>query len=79
MQYSRNATRLLPHPQDGCWCTRIAVISPLRRRRPSSRRCSYPLNIECFSTSIWDETLYKACSSIVYSLIPNVDMLQQHL
>lgn len=32
-------------------------------------------NIECFATSIWDETLYKAWSHIVYSLIPNQDQL----
>lgn len=32
-----------------------------------------------FSTSIWDETLYKAWSSIVYSLIPNVNVLESNL
>eukprot|EP00640_Fibrocapsa_japonica_P003472 CAMPEP_0113939342 /NCGR_PEP_ID=MMETSP1339-20121228/5674_1 /TAXON_ID=94617 /ORGANISM="Fibrocapsa japonica" /LENGTH=307 /DNA_ID=CAMNT_0000942817 /DNA_START=65 /DNA_END=988 /DNA_ORIENTATION=- /assembly_acc=CAM_ASM_000762 len=32
-----------------------------------------------FRTSIWDETLYKAWSSIVYSLIPNIDILERHL
>jgi len=32
-----------------------------------------------FSTSIWDETLYKAWSSIVYSLIPNINILESHL
>ncbi|CAM9660110.1 unnamed protein product [Phaeothamnion confervicola] len=32
-----------------------------------------------FKTSIWDETLYKAWSSIVYSLIPNIDVLESHL
>lgn len=37
--------------------------------------------IECtfFKTSIWDETLYKAWSSIVYSLIPNMEVLESHL
>ena len=38
-----------------------------------------PLKVTCFKTSIWDETLYKAWSSIVYSLIPNVGVLEQHL
>jgi Ras-related GTP-binding protein A/B len=33
----------------------------------------------CFGTSIWDETLYRAWSSIVYSLIPNIQDLEQHL
>jgi len=37
------------------------------------------LNLRCFGTSIWDETLYKAWSSIVYSLVPNVDRLESHL
>jgi Ras-related GTP-binding protein A/B len=33
----------------------------------------------CFRTSIWDETLYKAWSAIVYSLIPNVTQLESGL
>lgn len=35
--------------------------------------------MRCFATSIWDETLYKAWSQIVYSLIPNVDLLEAQL
>jgi len=35
--------------------------------------------IKSFATSIWDETLYKAWSQIVYSLIPNVDQLEYQL
>ena len=31
---------------------------------------------QCFRTSIWDETLYKAWSSIVYMLIPNVKEME---
>jgi Ras-related GTP-binding protein A/B len=37
------------------------------------------LQITCFGTSIWDETLYKAWSAIVYSLIPNVEQIQTPL
>eukprot|EP01119_Soliformovum_irregulare_P015837 TRINITY_DN4520_c1_g1_i1.p1 TRINITY_DN4520_c1_g1~~TRINITY_DN4520_c1_g1_i1.p1 ORF type:complete len:321 (-),score=87.63 TRINITY_DN4520_c1_g1_i1:70-900(-) len=37
------------------------------------------LNVTCFRTSIWDETLYKAWSSIVYSMIPNIKQLELHL
>ena len=33
----------------------------------------------CFQSSIWDETLYRAWSSIVYSLIPNVASLEKHV
>ena len=35
--------------------------------------------MQCFATSIWDETLYRAWSSIVYSLIPNVEILKSQL
>ena len=35
--------------------------------------------MRAFATSIWDETLYKAWSQIVYSLIPNVELLETQL
>lgn len=35
--------------------------------------------VDCFKTSIWDETLYKAWSQIVYFLLPNVKTLEQKL
>jgi len=38
-----------------------------------------PLKITCFATSIWDETLYRAWSSIVYSMIPNIEQLTHHV
>jgi len=37
------------------------------------------IRVTYFRTSIWDETLYKAWSSIVYSLIPNIKALEAHL
>lgn len=37
------------------------------------------MNITLFPTSIWDETLYKAWSSIVYALIPNIDVIEKRL
>lgn len=40
---------------------------------------SKPLECTCFKTSIWDETLYKAWSSIMYQLIPNVHELECNL
>ena len=43
------------------------------------KRMSLPLQATCFKTSIWDETLYKAWSAIVYTLIPNIHDLEQHL
>ena len=42
-------------------------------------RLSIPLQCTCFKTSIWDETLYKAWSSIMYQLIPNVQELEMNL
>ncbi|KAA8496344.1 Ras-related GTP-binding protein A [Porphyridium purpureum] len=45
------------------------------------RRVSHmlPVPAECFSTSIWDETLYRAWSSIVCSLVSNVSTLEANL
>ncbi|KAF2364452.1 Gtr1/RagA G protein [Trinorchestia longiramus] len=48
-------------------------------REEDLKRLSKPLNCICFRTSIWDETLYKAWSSIVYELIPNVRELETNL
>lgn len=36
-------------------------------------------NFQCYGTSIWDETLYKAWSEIVTNLIPNIGLLETHL
>ena len=36
-------------------------------------------NFQCFGTSIWDETLYKAWSEIVTNLIPNIGLLKSQL
>ncbi|XP_005401596.1 PREDICTED: ras-related GTP-binding protein B isoform X1 [Chinchilla lanigera] len=50
-----------------------------KEREEDLRRLSRPLECSCFRTSIWDETLYKAWSSIVYHLIPNVQQLEMNL
>eukprot|EP00639_Heterosigma_akashiwo_P004192 CAMPEP_0194584794 /NCGR_PEP_ID=MMETSP0292-20121207/17287_1 /TAXON_ID=39354 /ORGANISM="Heterosigma akashiwo, Strain CCMP2393" /LENGTH=304 /DNA_ID=CAMNT_0039439955 /DNA_START=216 /DNA_END=1131 /DNA_ORIENTATION=- len=50
-----------------------------RRRLIAGRSGDFAPRLTCFATSIWDETLYKAWSSIVYSLIPNVALLERHL
>jgi Ras-related GTP-binding protein A/B len=41
--------------------------------------CCNSFELNCFPTSIWDETLYKAWSEIVHSLIPNVKLLKAQL
>uniref|UniRef100_A0AAR2IZT7 Ras-related GTP-binding protein n=1 Tax=Pygocentrus nattereri TaxID=42514 RepID=A0AAR2IZT7_PYGNA len=50
-----------------------------KEREEDLKRLSRPLACTCFRTSIWDETLYKAWSSIVYQLIPNVQQLESNL
>jgi len=40
---------------------------------------SKDMDCTCFRTSIWDETLYRAWSSIVYTLIPNVKSMENSL
>lgn len=39
----------------------------------------YGYKLTGFATSIWDESLYKAWSNIVCSLIPNMSLFQKHL
>jgi len=48
-------------------------------REEELKRLSKPLECACYGTSIWDETLYKAWSSIVYMLIPNVKDMENSL
>ncbi|KAK4687515.1 Ras-related GTP-binding protein A/B, partial [Tremellales sp. Uapishka_1] len=35
--------------------------------------------LRCFPTSIWDESLYKAWSSVIHTLIPNINLITSHL
>jgi Ras-related GTP-binding protein A/B len=50
-----------------------------RERAKYLEQRSGGLKLTCIATSIWDETLYKAWSSIVYTLIPNIPTLETHL
>ncbi|PWN46269.1 hypothetical protein IE81DRAFT_2360 [Ceraceosorus guamensis] len=43
------------------------------------RRKSEDIAISPFATSIWDETLYRAWSRIIHTLIPQVGVLEHHL
>jgi Ras-related GTP-binding protein A/B len=50
------------------------------RKRLIEESCTqYNFHFQCFGTSIWDETLYKAWSEIVTTLIPNIGVLESHL
>jgi len=68
-----------------CLIHKMDLISPEQRQiafqEKETKLChiSEPLKIYTFQTSIWDETLYKAWSSIVYSLIPNAVELEARL
>lgn len=53
--------------------------SIFRTRQEDLKKLSLPLECTAFRTSIWDETLYRAWSSIVYQLIPNVKALENSL
>jgi Ras-related GTP-binding protein A/B len=48
-------------------------------RKSNLDKMSKPLSCACFPTSIWDESLYKAWSAIVYQLIPNVQRIEDSL
>jgi len=50
-----------------------------KEREEDLKRLSKPLDCTCYRTSIWDETLYRAWSNIVYMLIPNVQALEHSL
>ncbi|KAJ3261731.1 Interleukin-4 receptor subunit alpha [Boothiomyces macroporosus] len=68
-----------------CLIHKMDLIQQDKREKIFNMRCkdlaerSYPFKPIVFATSIWDETLYKAWSSIVYSLIPNVQHLESSL
>lgn len=48
-------------------------------RQSELKKMAVPLDLSCFPTSIWDETLYKAWSAIVHSLVPNKLSIEKSL
>ena len=55
-------------------------VSDIRRiSNATADRLHGNIEIECYRSSIWDETLYKAWSAIVYQLVPNVTIMEQKL
>lgn len=51
----------------------------LRNYERDLRNTAQGMDIKCFGTSIWDETLFKAWSQIVHSLIPDIKNLERQL
>lgn len=66
---------------------KMDLVAPEERRLMFDQRqamilesCSdLAVTVKCFPSSIWDETLYRAWSQIVYSLVPNTALLGDHL
>lgn len=58
---------------------RESILEDRKRLIADSCRSCGVEHFECFGTSIWDETLYKAWSEIVTNLIPNIALLETHL
>ncbi|WFD42624.1 GTP-binding protein gtr1 [Malassezia psittaci] len=61
-------------------------VADLRRktREVLSEHASSPsvpnqLRLRCFATSIWDATLYRAWSSIIQTIVPDIERLENHL
>ncbi|KIP12344.1 hypothetical protein PHLGIDRAFT_62141 [Phlebiopsis gigantea 11061_1 CR5-6] len=76
-KYSPNAAVfLLAHKMDLVRPPRGPV---LERKAAELRQASGDTEITVFGTSIYDESLYKAWSRIVHTLIPNATVLTKHL
>lgn len=58
---------------------RQSILEDRKRLIADSCKSCGVEHFECFGTSIWDETLYKAWSEIVTNLIPNIALLETHL
>jgi len=58
---------------------RESTFHQKRARIMEATRPEFKSKTECFKTSIWDETLYKAWSTIVSIMLPNIQQLQQSL
>lgn len=59
-------------------------VSELRKKsrevaQAASNRPGNGFRVNCFATSIWDESLYRAWSRIVQTQIPSVGVLEKHL
>jgi Ras-related GTP-binding protein A/B len=58
---------------------RMTILQDRKRLIADSCNSCGVEHFQCFGTSIWDETLYKAWSEIVTNLIPNISILETHL
>ena len=87
--YFRNAIEnlraLSPNARVFCLIHKFDLVPPADRESVFAKQSAElseiagPTNIEFFATSIWDETLYKAWSRIVYAIIPNAPAIERQL
>jgi len=70
------AVFLLVHKMD---LARGSRAQTLERKTLELRQASRDVSVTVFGTSIYDESLYKAWSRIVHTLIPNAAVLSRHL
>ena len=89
MSYFRNTVdslrSLSPEARIYVLVHKADLIPPHDRVNMFNRTCetirgiTAGMTTECFLTSIWDETLYKAWSRIVHTMMPNMDQLEKEL
>lgn len=92
-RYWRDCVRLLsqhsPDAQAFCLLHKMDLVEASRRidiyiqrvkeLRVRAKELGMPSPPKCCGTSIWDETLYRAWSKIVHSLIPSIATLEANL
>lgn len=86
--YKKSVELLRKHSEDAkifCLVHKMDLIpkdqreSTFEHRKKLIEENSQGIEVTSFQTSIWHDTLYRAWSKIVYSLIPNADIIAEHL
>ena len=78
-------TNLSPEAKVVCLVSKMDLVADEKReqefaaREAEIKKRSIPFKVTCYPTSIWDESLYKAWSSIIYSLVPNIAKFEASL
>lgn len=86
--YKKSVELLKKHSEDAkifCLVHKMDLIpkdqreSTFEQKKTLLEENSQGIQVQSFQTSIWHDTLYRAWSKIVYSLIPNADIIAEHL
>eukprot|EP00331_Platyophrya_macrostoma_P020134 CAMPEP_0176463668 /NCGR_PEP_ID=MMETSP0127-20121128/36036_1 /TAXON_ID=938130 /ORGANISM="Platyophrya macrostoma, Strain WH" /LENGTH=306 /DNA_ID=CAMNT_0017855893 /DNA_START=51 /DNA_END=971 /DNA_ORIENTATION=- len=79
VNYSKNANIfVLIHKMDKIADTEKAKVFEKKKKEIAENTIGMTIK-ECFGTSIWDDTLYKAWSQIVQLMIPNMSFIKDTL